>query len=104
MRANLPLSAAIATFVLAMTLFGAWYSLRMPRLAPGLTEATVIKILGRPSSRLSSPAQGLHPDCDVRSAAYALVFRRPVWRVLIVYFDERGRVICTDAAMSVIAR
>lgn len=75
--------------------------MRNPDVPIGSSEATVVKILGIPRSRIDVPSQLKVPKCNETGATYALVFDRRFGRVLVVYFDQRHTVLCVLDAFSV---
>jgi hypothetical protein len=77
-----------------------------PTVTLASSRGEVCQILGQPTKRLelSQARESFPSDCDGRRIAYALCFRRSFWRIVIVYFDDRDTVVCTETGFSIVAK
>ncbi len=77
----------------------------LPSIQIGSSREVVDKILGQPERRRESAdaLPSIPADCKSNQLAYALVYRCPLGRVLVVYFNKSDRVICVASELSVVA-
>jgi len=81
--------------------FGVWLVMRTPTIQVGTSRAKVLSTLGAPRLRLAvDRSKKLPRACGQTSAVYALMFPHRFGVVLLVYFDSRDKVVCTDKAFS----
>ncbi len=107
MRGKLKIGNILFTVFVLLIAFALYCrSISFPEIALGSTRNAVGRILGQPASRLdlAQARDSIVTGCDRTRVAYALSFRRPFGRVLIVYFDDRDNVTCVEHALSIIAK